>query len=121
MVVEWEGTPHPQARVKVTRRGKASVTYRPDQAHQDELRARFEALVLEPLTGSLVLACAFYLPDLRTRDTDNLVKHVADSANRVLFKDDRQVTAQMGYVELDRERPRTIMMLGPDELSTVRR
>lgn len=117
MVISWDGTPHPQARVKVTRRG----TYKPDAADQLALGLYLRTQLAEPLTGSLVVCCAFYLPDLRTRDTDNLTKHVLDSANGVLFKDDRQVTAQAGYVELDRERPRTVMMLGPDEMTSVRR
>ncbi len=116
-MLSWEGTPHPQARPKVTKHG----TYKPDAAEQKALRALIASQVGEPLEGSVVLAAVFYLPDLRTRDTDNLMKHVLDSANTVLFKDDRQVTAEVGYVELDRERPRTIVMVGADELSSVRR
>lgn len=117
LVLSWEGTPHPQARPKVTRHG----TYKPDAAEQRELRTIIDRQTPEILTGSLVMVAVFYLPDLRTRDTDNLVKHVLDSANGVLFKDDRQVTAQAGYVELDRERPRTIVMVGADELTSVPR
>lgn len=115
--MSWDGTPHPQARPKVTKHG----TYKPDAADQRALRAYMSTQLALPSDGSLVIACAFYLPDLRTRDTDNLVKHVLDSANTVLFRDDRQVTAQAAYVELDRERPRTVVMLGPDELTTVQR
>lgn len=116
-MLSWEGTPHPQARPRVTKRG----TFKPDAAEQRALGLILRSQVAEPLEGSLVVACAFFLPDLRTRDTDNLVKHVLDSANGVLFKDDRQVTAELGYVELDRQRPRTIVMIGADELSSVRR
>ena len=116
-MLSWDGTPHPQARPRVTRHG----TFKPDAADQRELRAIIASQVPDPLEGSLIVAAAFYLPDLRTRDTDNLMKHVLDSANTVLFKDDRQVTAQVGYVELDREKPRTIVMVGADVLTSVRR
>jgi len=118
LAFEYEGVPHPQARVQVAKRR----AYRPDEKDQRELRKLLAALHEgEPLTGSVVLVAAFYLPDLRTRDTDNLLKHLGDSANGVLWKDDRQVTAMTGYVELDRERPRTVVMYGADELTTVRR
>jgi len=97
-------------------------TYRPDQDEQDALRAILRAgHPGEPLTGSVCLCAVFYVPDLRTRDVDNMMKHVADSAIGVLFKDDRQVTASAQYEELDRERPRTVILYGADELTTVAR
>ena len=96
--------------------------YRPDEKDQRELRRLLRTLHEgEPLEGSVCLGAAFYLPDLRTRDTDNMLKHLGDSANGILWKDDRQVTAMAGYVELDRERPRTVVLYGADELTTVRR
>ena len=118
LAFEFEGTPHPQARVQVAK-GRA---YRPDEKDQRELRKLLRVLHEgEPLTGSVCLVAAFYVPDRRTRDTDNMLKHLGDSANGILWKDDRQVTAMTGYAELDRERPRTLVMYGADELTTLRR
>lgn len=117
LALSWEGTPHPQARPRVTKRG----TFRPDADHQKALQLILRRQTPAPLDGSLIVACAFYLPDLRTRDTDNLVKHCLDSANGIVWSDDRQVTGEIGYVELDRERPRTIMLVGADERTSVRR
>jgi len=118
LAFEYEGTPHPQARVQVAK-GRA---YRPDEKDQRELRRLLRVLHDgEPLAGSVCLLAVFYLPDLRTRDTDNMLKHLGDSANGILWKDDRQVTAMAGYAELDRERPRTLVVYGADELTTVRR
>lgn len=120
--MEYDGIPHPQARPKARRIGKSATVYKPDKDLHDELRAVLQSLHDgEPLTGSVVLAAAFYLPDLRTRDTSNQLKHLEDAANGILWKDDRQVTASLGYQELDRERPRTVILYGADELTTVAR
>lgn len=122
MSLSYDGTPHPQARPKAAVRGKHAMMYKPDKDLQDELRETLRGLHQgEPLTGSLILAAAFYLPDLRTRDTSNLLKHLEDAANGVLWGDDRQVTATLGYVELDREKPRTVILYGADDLTTVTR
>ena len=118
LAFEFDGTPHPQARIQVAK-GRA---YRPDEKDQRELRKLLRVLHEgEPLTGSVVLCAAFYLPDRRTRDTDNMLKHLGDSANGILWADDRQVTGMAGYAELDRERPRTVVLYGADDLTTLRR
>ena len=122
LVLCYEGTPHPQMRPKAARLGKRATVYKPDAEDQKALAMRLRTLHGgEPLEGSVCVAAVFYLPDLRTRDTDNLLKHLGDSANGVLWRDDRQVTAMAGYAELDRERPRTLVLYGADELTTVRR
>lgn len=122
LALEYEGTPHPQARPKARSMGRRATVYKPDADEQKALHAILRTLHQgEPLEGPVVLVAAFYLPDLRTRDTSNQIKHLEDAANKVLWKDDRQVTATAGYQELDRERPRTLVLYGADELTTVSR
>lgn len=63
-----------------------------------------------PWEGAVAVFCAFYRPDRRRVDLDNLVKHVLDASNRIAFKDDSQVTALAALLEVDRECPRTVVV-----------
>lgn len=74
----------------------------------------------QQFTGNVALGCVFFRPDSQRIDTDNLLKHVCDAANGVLWKDDSQVTAIMGVIELDAENPRTLVVVG-HHASTLRR
>jgi Holliday junction resolvase RusA-like endonuclease len=73
-----------------------------------QLRAHYPEL----LEGPLVLVMTFWLPDNRRRDVDNLAKHLMDAANGVLWKDDSQVRRSAQLADLDRENPRTEVLLG---------
>lgn len=73
-----------------------------------------------PMTGNVSLGCVFFRPNLQRIDADNLLKHICDAANGVLWIDDSQVTAVLGMVELDRDNPRTIMVVGK-HTSTLKR
>lgn len=66
-----------------------------------------------PLTGNVALGAVFYRPDMQWIDADNMVKHLCDAGNGVLWLDDSQVTAQCGVVEYDPTNPRTVLVVGP--------
>jgi Holliday junction resolvase RusA-like endonuclease len=66
----------------------------------------------ELLEGPLVVVMTFYVPDAHRRDADNLVKHLWDAANGVIWNDDSQVKRSAQLVEIDRANPRTEVLLG---------
>lgn len=105
---EWEGKPPVKKRPRVTRRG----TYAPDAEVEKATRAVLAQHAAEPLEGPVVLALGFWMPSLHRLDTDNLVKHVMDAGNGVLWRDDSQVVRLAGLRFLDRERPRTLLLVG---------
>jgi len=74
-----------------------------------------------PLEGPLALVVFFYRQTLGRVDDDNLRKLVMDAATRAgVWLDDSQVTAGALRLELDRERPRTLIALCPHD-SSMRR
>lgn len=105
---EWEGKPPVKKRPRVTRRG----TFAPDAAVERATRAVLARHAEQPMEGPLVLALGFWMPTRRWIDTDNLVKHVMDAGNGVLWCDDSQVVRLAGLRFLDRERPRTALLVG---------
>jgi Holliday junction resolvase RusA-like endonuclease len=117
---EIEGDPWSKSRPRFTTRG---TTYQPRDDREAEqllawrLKASGKAAFFQ---GNVMLACRFYRASAQRIDADNLLKHVCDSANGVLWKDDSQVTLIIGEVQHDTVRPRTIMLAGNHE-STLRR
>lgn len=75
---------------------------------------------LRPFDGNVALGCAFFRPNRQRIDTDNMLKHVCDSANGLLWRDDSQITSLLGITELDRENPRTIVVIAKHH-STLKR
>lgn len=80
------------------------------------LRKRFR----RPLTGNVALGAIFFRPDRRRIDVDNMLKHLCDAANGIVWLDDSQVTALAGFAELDVEAPRTLIVIAP-HVSTLER
>ena len=60
--------------------------------------------------GNVLLACRFYRPNFQRIDTDNLLKHICDAANEILWDDDCQITMTIGETLYDKDNPRTIIM-----------
>lgn len=59
---------------------------------------------------NLALVCIFYRPDRRVMDLDNLEKLVMDAGTRArVWFDDCQITAKIAAIELDPDRPRTVI------------
>ena len=74
----------------------------------------------EPWAGNIALGCAFFRSSRLRVDVDNLLKHVADAGNGVAWQDDSQITAKYGIIELDREHPRTLLVVAR-HYSTLKR
>lgn len=104
-----EGEPHPQGRPRAHR--KSGVLYKlpADRQAEAETMRQLRDMFPEPLLGNLAIACIFYRSTLRRADLDNLMKHVWDAGNRVLWADDSQISAEVGLLELDRDHPRTVV------------
>lgn len=91
-----------------------------DRDAERATKARLRALELEPLEGNVCLMVTLYMPDRRVRDFDNMVKHICDAGNGILWRDDVQVTASGQLVELDRLRPRAEVILGSHTSTMLR-
>jgi Holliday junction resolvase RusA-like endonuclease len=74
----------------------------------------------EAFRGNVAIGCLFYRRTRGPIDVDNLLKHVLDSATGALWQDDRQVTAVLGVLEHDPDRPRTVIIVGRHD-TTMRR
>ena len=113
------GAPPSKARHRSTRSGR---TYRdPKDAAAEHRTATFmRQAVGAPFEGNVALGCVFFRPSRQRIDTDNMIKHVCDAANGVLWRDDSQVTAVIGITELDPGNPRTIVVIGRHVTSMTR-
>jgi Holliday junction resolvase RusA-like endonuclease len=103
-----DGAPWSKSRPRHTRSG---VTYTKPEDRVAEKRTAdlLRAAFAEPLPGSVALACIFYRPNRQRIDADNMLKHICDAANGILWHDDSQVTAIVGIIELDPGHPRTVI------------
>ena len=113
------GTPASKSRPRFGRGGHA-YTSAESRAAEERTAAHFRAFVTMPFTGNVALGCVFFRPNRQRIDTDNLIKHVCDAANGILWLDDSQVTAVMGIAEFDPENPRTIVVVGQHVSSLAR-
>lgn len=107
-----EGEPRSKARPRFSGKGHA---YTPTKQREAEaaLSWRFRAAIRDPLDGNLAVVCLFFRRTHGRVDVDNMLKQVLDAANGICWKDDMQVTAILGIVELDRENPRTVLAIAP--------
>jgi len=113
------GAPWSKARPRFARNGHV-YSRSEDLDAEKRTAAYLRRAVREPFTGNVGLACLFFRPNRQRIDVDNLLKHVCDAANGILWLDDSQCTAIMGVVELDAERPRTVVVVG-EHISTLKR
>jgi len=104
------GDPWSKSRPRFAR-GK---TYQPkdDLAAEQALKWRMRAAKARMFPGNVMLVCRFYRSNFQRIDADNLIKHVCDSGNGVLWADDSQVTLVLGEIQYDRENPRTVILVG---------
>lgn len=75
----------------------------------------------KPFVTNVYLHLWFHRESRQVVDLDNLIKHFCDAANGVLWVDDCQITAITGRLALDRERPRTLFIVGLDPDSNMAR
>lgn len=115
------GPPPSKARPRFRRSTGTTYTLAKDREAENTTACHLIRLVDPgPLTGNVALGCVFFRPDRQRIDTDNMLKHVCDAANGVLWFDDSQVTALIGITEIDPDNPRTIVVLG-NHISTLGR
>lgn len=114
-----KGDPWSKSRPRFTRTGR---TYKPrdDQEAEQRLRWNLKANNARPFKGNVMLVCRFYRSNFQRIDTDNLLKHVCDSANGILWADDSQVTLTIGEIQLDPDNPRTVILAGNHQSSLTR-
>lgn len=104
------GAPRAQKR---HRDGKG-FKYDPSLGDKIDLAHELRGFPDRPSEGNLALVAIFYRPDRRWMDGDNLQKLLLDAGTRAnLWHDDCQVTAGAFVIELDKLRPRTVVLLGP--------
>lgn len=107
-----KGNPPPKLRVRCGKGGRAYKVDDPaEQATGYQLRRAFRGT----LRGPIVVSCGFYRSDERQVDYDNLLKHLYDAGNGVLWADDHQIIGGFSYMTLDRSNPRTIVVISPLE------
>lgn len=114
-----DGEPRSKARPRFGGNGRVYSSHKQVEAEAAlgwHLRRAFR----EPLAGNLALACIFYRSTHGRVDVDNMLKLVMDAANTICWRDDYQVTAILGVVELDRARPRTVIAVAPHASSLSR-
>lgn len=115
------GAPPSKARPRFAKGGRV---YTPAESRAAEQRtAGFLALATRshgPMTGNVAIGCVFFRPNRQRIDCDNLMKHICDAANGVLWHDDSQVTTVFGRVEFDAVHPRTLVVVAHDESTMMR-
>lgn len=113
------GTPPSKARVRF---GKGNVYNSAQVVAAEKRTATYVQAAIKgrPYEGNVALGCIFYRPNHQRVDADNMLKHVCDAINGLAFKDDSQVTAIAARVELDKENPRTVIVLGPHQSTLTR-
>lgn len=104
-----EGNPHSKARARVSKNGGF---FAPDASAENALRAELKRMFPAPMEGNIGVGCIFFRKDKHRIDVDNMLKHVMDAATKACWHDDSQVTAKLGFVELDASRPRTVIIMG---------
>lgn len=117
-MVTIPGAPWSKARPRF---GKGrTFTSRDDVDAEKRTGTYLRQAVTAPFMGNVFIGCLFFRPNRQRIDTDNLLKHVCDAATGILWKDDSQCTGLMGVLELDPERPRTVVIIGRHQ-STLKR
>jgi Holliday junction resolvase RusA-like endonuclease len=110
-----DGDPASKARARWHMKQQRFFTPQKVQDAQAALSWKFRTAVRDtPWTCNVAIVAIFFRPNAQRIDADNLMKLVMDAATKAaIWADDCQVTAQAAFIELDRERPRTIVALCP--------
>ena len=111
-----EGTPKPKERPRFNPKSKSVFTpSRTIQAQRDLLYTfRVANGRRAPYPDTLAMVAVFYVPTRQRKDVDNLMKLVMDAATKArIWLDDSQVVAQASFLELDPQRPRTVVAWCP--------
>jgi Holliday junction resolvase RusA-like endonuclease len=104
------------------RLGKGGHVYTPARTRRYERTVKWSALGARPrswsLSGVYRVDAEAWFPDARRRDGDNVLKSVLDGMIGVLYEDDSQVVVAVVSKGIDRENPRTVIVV--EELPRAR-
>lgn len=114
-----DGDPSSKARPRFTKTGR---TYTPQRSKDGErlIQNHLRLVFPEPWTGNVAVGCVFFRRTRQRIDADNMVKQVCDAATGIVWHDDSQATGVLGLIELDTERPRTLVVF-TEHASTMTR
>lgn len=97
------------------RLGKGGNVYTPARTRRYERTVQWSALGARPRTWSLSgvyrVEVEAWFADARRRDGDNVLKSVLDGMIGVLYDDDSQVVVAVISKGIDRENPRTVIVV----------
>lgn len=95
------------------RSGRSGLFYTPRRTRTAErnLALRFLACRgVRPISGDVAIACVFFWPDRRRRDSDNALKLVLDAGTKGhAWLDDSQIVAAGAFCRIDKHNPRTVV------------
>ncbi|BBY84216.1 hypothetical protein MPUL_53740 [Mycolicibacterium pulveris] len=114
------GVPYSKSRPRFNPKQRRAYHNPDDKRAEQTTGVYLRATVRQPFTGNVALACVFFRPTKQRVDVDNLLKHVCDAANGVLWVDDCQCTGLSGVLDLDRDDPRTVVAIAPHVSGMVR-
>ncbi|MFJ2206029.1 RusA family crossover junction endodeoxyribonuclease [Streptomyces microflavus] len=88
-------------------------TYKTAEDEQAEARTAWQLrrAFRKPWVGNIALGAVFFRSDRRRVDVDNMLKHICDAGNKIAWEDDAQITALLGFAELDAQHPRTVVVV----------
>lgn len=125
LLQRWEGViqgnPPSKKRPRISRGGGRTHQDPADRAAEERTKAALRAYEPPMFTGNVAMIVAFYRASRQIVDIDNLVKHIQDCANGILYVDDVQITCLRTTLDLDRDNPRTHIIVVQDAVSTMRR
>ncbi|WP_228994762.1 RusA family crossover junction endodeoxyribonuclease [Streptomyces sp. DH8] len=107
-VVVIPRTPPGKLRPRHTQDGH---TYKADEGEEAATALYLRRAFRQPWGGNLAVGAVFFRPNRQRIDGDNLLKHVLDAGNRIAWHDDAQITASYPVIELDRQHPRTVLVV----------
>lgn len=119
-VLTIPGAPWSKSRPRFNPKQRRAYHNADDRRAETTTGVYLRATVRQPFTSNVALACLFFRPDRKRIDVDNLLKHVCDAANGLIWIDDCQCTGLTGVLELDRDNPRTVVAIAPQRSSMVR-
>lgn len=116
-----DGEPMAKARARVGKGGRHYTPGRTADAERD-IANRFRSDRPTPFVGNIAVAILFYRSNRHRVDVDNLIKTVLDGITKSesVWDDDDQVTALLGVLEYDAERPRTVISIGHHKSTMLR-
>jgi len=116
LVIEGE----PQSKMRPRFGKKTAYKSKKQRENEEYLAWHFKKSFEQPYTENVAIGCIFYRSNKQRIDVDNLLKNVMDAATGIVWIDDCQVTAQMGILEYDKERPRTVVIIGKHKTTMTR-